>query len=48
MIYTNKDIYSGQWRNGNKEGEGTYVFNDTMMKYVGTFRQGNIVKGKWV
>ena len=48
MIYSNKDIYSGQWKNGQKDGQGTYVFNDTMMKYVGSFRGGNITKGKWV
>ncbi len=47
MIYTNKDIHSGQWKNGNKDGQGTYIINDTGMKYVGYFRQGNLVNGKW-
>jgi len=47
MIYVNKDIYSGQWRNGKKDGKGTYIFNDTGMKFVGNFKSGNIVHGKW-
>ena len=48
MIYTNKDIYSGKWKNGEKEGEGTYVFNETGMKYVGSFKGGQLVNGKWL
>ena len=48
MIYTSKDIYSGQWKNGKKEGQGTYVFNETGMKYVGEFKSGQLVQGKWV
>ena len=40
MIYTNQDVYSGQWRNGKKEGQGTYIFFETGMKYVGIFRNG--------
>ena len=47
MIYVNKDIYSGSWKNGKKDGQGTYIFNETMMKFVGTFRSGNLVQGKW-
>ena len=47
MIYVNKDIHSGQWKNGQKDGQGTYIFNDTGMKFVGMFRGGNIVNGKW-
>ena len=48
MIYENKDIYSGNWRAGDKDGQGTYVFNETGMKYVGTFKAGQLVKGKWL
>ena len=48
MIYTNKDIYSGQWLLGKKDGQGTYVFNETGMKYVGIFKAGQLVQGKWV
>jgi hypothetical protein len=40
MIYTNKDVYSGQWKNGKKEGRGTYVFHETGQKYVGQFKNG--------
>ena len=48
MIYKNKDIYSGMWKAGKKDGQGTYVFNDTGMKYVGTFKNGELVQGKWL
>ena len=32
FTYINKDIYSGQWKNGKKHGQGTYVFIDTGMR----------------
>ena len=48
MIYTNKDVYSGQWRSGKKDGTGTYIFNETGMKYVGEFKNGQLVKGQWL
>ena len=41
MIYVNQDIYSGQWKNGKKDGQGTYIFEATKMKFVGQFRAGN-------
>ena len=47
MIYTNKDIYSGQWKDGKKHGQGTYIFEETKEKFVGQFRAGNIVQGRW-
>ena len=47
MIYVNQDIYSGQWKNGKKDGNGTYIFEATKMKFVGQFRAGNFVNGKW-
>ena len=45
MIYVNKDIYSGQWKNGKKDGQGTYIFDSTGMKYVGTFKSGKLESG---
>ena len=48
MIYENKDIYSGQWKFGKKDGKGSYIFNDTGMKFVGEFKSGNLVQGKWL
>ena len=45
MIYANEDIYSGQWKEGKKDGQGTYIFKDTGMKYVGTFKSGQLVQG---
>ena len=47
MIYHNKDVYSGQWKFGKKDGKGTYIFFETGMKFVGTFKGGNFVHGQW-
>ena len=33
MKYLNGDIYSGQWKSGKKDGKGTYIFNQTGMKF---------------
>ena len=43
MTYKNADIYSGMWANGKKDGQGTYIFDETKEKYVGTFKNGNLV-----
>ena len=48
MIYTSQDVYSGSWKLGKKDGQGTYIFFQTGMKYVGSFRNGQMVKGKWL
>ena len=45
MTYTNKDVYSGNWVNGLKEGKGTYVFYSTGMKFVGNWKSGQLVSG---
>jgi hypothetical protein len=45
MIYVNQDVYSGNWVNGQKEGKGTYIVNKTGEKYVGEFKNGQLVKG---
>jgi radial spoke head protein 1 len=47
MIYENQDVYSGQWKEGKKDGAGTYIFKQTGMKYVGTFKNGQMINGKW-
>lgn len=47
FIYPNKDVYSGQWNNGRKHGQGTYVFNATGMKYIGEWFEGKFLTGKW-
>ena len=47
MIYVNGDIYSGHWKNGKKDGQGTYIFEATKMKFVGSFKAGQLVSGKW-
>ena len=48
MKYLNGDIYSGQWKLGKKDGKGTYIFNQTGMKFVGNFKGGQIGEGKWL
>ena len=47
MTYKNEDIYSGNWADGKKDGQGTYIFKKTGEKYVGQFKNGNLVKGQW-
>ena len=48
MTYTNKDVYSGNWANGKKDGQGTYIYFKTGEKYVGNFKNGQLVRGKWI
>ena len=33
---------------GKKDGKGTYIFNQTGMKFVGNFKGGQICEGKWL
>jgi len=47
MTYKNEDIYSGNWADGKKDGQGTYIFKKTGEKYVGCFKNGNLVNGQW-
>jgi hypothetical protein len=47
MTYVNKDVYSGNWRGGQKNGQGTYVFEATKMKFVGKWNMGEIESGQW-
>ena len=42
-----KDLYSGSWKNGLKHGKGTFIFNNTKMKLVGDWFNGQIIKGRW-
>ena len=48
MTYKNKDVYSGNWSEGNKDGRGTFIFEQTHQKYVGHWISGQMVSGKWV
>ena len=47
MTYANKDVYSGSWKDGKKSGQGTYIFFQTGMKYVGQWAGGAMVSGQW-
>jgi len=46
--YANGDVYSGMWKEGKKDGVGTYVFNTTKYKFVGDWVQGQMQEGRWV
>ena len=48
MTYVNQDIYSGNYKCGKKEDQGTCIFFRTGEKYVGKLKNGMIVSGKWV
>ncbi len=54
FTYANKDIYSGNWKNGKKYGTGTYVYFDTQsrvfkfIQYTGQFYEGKLISGKWI
>ena len=47
LTYDNQDVYSGNWKDGKKDGKGTYIFFQTSEKYIGTFKSGQIVQGRW-
>ena len=47
MTYDNGDVYSGMWVQGKKEGQGTYVFKETGMKFVGQWKDGQMINGAW-
>ena len=48
MHYINGDIYSGMWKSGKKDGKGTYIFEQTKMKFIGMFKAGKLCDGKWI
>ena len=41
-----KDLFSGSWENGLKNGKCTFIFFDTKMKIVGDRFNGQIMKRK--
>ena len=46
-MYPNGDSYSGWWRDGLKEGKGTYIFAHTGMQIKGDWVGGQMKKGQW-
>ena len=48
MTYKNNDLYSGSWKDGEKDGKGTYVFEKTGQKYQGIFMKGQMISGEWI
>jgi hypothetical protein len=47
-VYANKDIYSGWWTFGKKQGQGTYTYSETGTKLVGEWTENQFVKGRWI
>lgn len=45
--YTNGDVFTGDWVMGTKNGFGTYVNSKDGSKLIGTWKDGEIVEGKW-
>ena len=39
-VWPNGDMYVGFWKNGLKDGEGTYTWSGGKMKYDGTYKNG--------
>ena len=48
MCIQSGNIYSGEWRNGLRHGNGAFVFGKDGSQLVGTWVDGNIVSGKWL
>jgi len=48
FTYVNGDVYTGQWREGKKQGKGTYTFAKDQTQLVGEWEQGKITSGKWL
>eukprot|EP00434_Breviolum_minutum_P006765 symbB.v1.2.005969.t1/scaffold344.1/size224651/11 len=48
FTYVNGDVYTGQWREGKKQGKGTYTFAKDQTQLVGEWEEGKITCGKWV
>ncbi|KAA6360155.1 MAG: hypothetical protein EZS28_044318, partial [Streblomastix strix] len=42
-VYT----YVGEWANGKKHGKGIFYIKKENMKYIGVWREGQIVRGIW-
>ncbi|CAE8737629.1 unnamed protein product [Polarella glacialis] len=46
--YVNGDVYVGQWKEGKKHGNGSYVYAKDGTKLVGEWEGGKIVSGRWI
>lgn len=48
FTYCNNDTYVGQWRDGKKNGKGTYSFAADGTKLKGEWSEGKITNGQWL
>jgi len=44
--HVNKDVYSGEWKDGNREGEGIFISASGREEYIGTWKKDKIVPMK--
>jgi len=42
----NRDIYSGEWKDGNREGEGVFIAANGREEFIGTWKDDKIVPTK--
>lgn len=45
--YINGDWYKGFWKAGAQHGEGTHYFKQQCCWYIGTWENGQFVRGEW-
>lgn len=46
--YKNGDVYTGEWRDDKREGRGTFYNPTTQYQLIGQWKDGKLIKGKWV
>lgn len=46
--FATKNKYSGEWKEDKRHGSGVFVYAATESQLVGTFKNGQMVKGKWL
>ena len=49
MTYENGDFYDGEWKDGDKHGEGFFRFLQDEQEFRGRFEKGHFAEGtyKW-
>mmetsp|Transcript_13152 Transcript_13152/g.29220 ORF Transcript_13152/g.29220 Transcript_13152/m.29220 type:complete len:273 (-) Transcript_13152:191-1009(-) len=48
FTYYNGDVYSGQWLEGKKHGQGTYLYAGDKTRMEGRWENGKMAHGKWI
>jgi len=48
FVYSNGDFYTGDWKNNQRDGNGTYTYDASKTQYVGNWNGGEMTQGKWI